>query len=324
MSLELHADPQHRAGGYGFLELPERSLPETVKIAVQDAYSERWLNPSPEQRVTVGEANWQPERHAFGPYQVLRHDGADWVRIGPEIINKIEEYTAVRFEVNGQTHNVVWPDTLSPLAGAAALGGLQVTPQVVPVQEPELKSPPPQEHVEIPVTKSVSQPKERSSKRWIWILILLVVLGAAALAWKLFGGEATPKAAPLDRSDTACNFETLSALPDFDARNASMRECGKDISPDVVLRIIEDASKAGNADALLLFGTLYDEDELDPRIEVLIGLTFADDPARAVYYYAQAQAAGSKEAGTRLEGACKRLTGSTQTLEKGAFDDFCG
>lgn len=324
MSLELHGDPQHRAGGYGFLELPEHSLPDTVEIAVQDAYSERWLNPSPEQRVTVGEANWQPERHAFGPYQVLRHEGADWVRIGPEIINKIEEYTAVRLDVNGQRHEVVWPDILTPLAGAAALGGLQVTPKVMPVQDPEPKSSPPREQVEIPVKRAVSEGQKRPSKGWIWILLLLVLLGGAALAWNLFKGETAPVVAQSDVSASDCNFETLSALPDFKARNSAMRDCGKEISPDVVLRVIEDASKAGNAEALLLFGTLYDEDELDPRIEVLIGLTFADDPARAVYYYAQAQAAGSTEADARLAGACKRLTGSTQTLEKGAFDDFCG
>ncbi len=324
MSLELHADPQHRAGGYGFLELPERSLPDTVEIAVQDAYSERWLNPSPEQRVTVGEANWQPERHAFGPYQVLRHEGADWVRIGPEIINKIEEYTAVRLDVNGQRHEVIWPDILTPLAGAAALGGLQVRPKAVPAQDPEPKSPPPQEQVEIPVKYAVSEKQKRPPKRWIWILLLLVLLGGAALAWNLFKGETAQDVAQSDVSASGCNFETLSALPDFKARNSAMRDCGKEISPDVVLRVIEDASKAGNAEALLLFGTLYDEDALDPRIEVLIGLTFADDPARAVYYYAQAQAAGSTEADARLAGACKRLTGSMQTLEKGAFDDFCG
>ena len=324
MSLELHGDPQHRAGGYGFLELPEHSLPDTVEIAVQDAYSERWLNPSPEQRVTVGEANWQPERHAFGPYQVLRHEGADWIRIGPEIINKIEEYTAVRLDVNDQRYEVVWPDILTPLAGAAALGGLQVTPKVMPVQDPEPKSSPPREQVEIPVQSAVSEGQKPTSRGWIWILLLLVLLGGAALAWNLFKGETAPVVAQSDGSASACNFETLSALPDFKARNSAMRSCGKEISPDVVLRVIEDASKAGNAEALLLFGTLYDEDELDPRIEVLIGLTFADDPARAVYYYAEARAAGSTEADARLAGACKRLTGSTQTLEKGAFDDFCG
>lgn len=324
MSLDLHADPQHRAGGYGFLELPECSLPDTVKIAVQDAYSERWLNPSPEQRVTVGEANWQPERYAFGPYQVLRHDGADWVRIGPEIVNKIEEYTAVRLEVNSQTHNVVWPDILIPLAGAAALGGLQVTPKAVQVQEPEPKTPPPQTHVEVPAPSPVSQGQKPPSKRWIWILLILVVLGGAALAWVFLADKPPAEVVQSEVSKTVCNLESLSSLPDFEARNTAMRECGKDISPDVVLRIIEDASKAGNGDALLLFGTLYDEDKLDPRIEVLIGLTFADDPARAAYYYAQAQAAGTPEADARLADTCKRLAGATQTLEKGAFDDFCG
>ena len=122
MSLTVHPDPQEPAGGFAFLELPDGSLTEeSVTVAVFDAYGERWLAANEEvgARVGIGNPHWQAERFAFGPYTVYHHEGADWVRIGPEIVNKIEEYAPLRIEVGGAGYDVSWPDDVPPRALAA-------------------------------------------------------------------------------------------------------------------------------------------------------------------------------------------------------------
>jgi hypothetical protein len=115
----------------------------------------------------------------------------------------------------------------------------------------------------------------------------------------------------------------LTGLGGFAATRDAIRACGDALSPDTVLTIVEDAASAGDKDALLLFGTLYDGATVDARIETVIGLSFTDNPALAAEYYARADEAGSTEAETRLRSVCAFLAGATDILAKGAFDDFC-
>ena len=124
--------------------------------------------------------------------------------------------------------------------------------------------------------------------------------------------------------DEGCTLTALAALPGgYPAIEAAIRACGRDVSADTALRLVEEGAAANDPGALLLFGTLYDADQLDPRIENLIGLTLDDDPARAAEYYARAVKAGSVEAQARLSAICVRLSGSQTTLAKGAYDDYC-
>ncbi|MEY8827765.1 hypothetical protein AB9K34_05015 [Sedimentitalea sp. XS_ASV28] len=343
MSLRIHPDPQEPAGGYAFLELEADSLAdEPVRVAVFDAYAERWLAPPEANGVGGAEPHWQSERHEFGPYEVYRHDGADWVRIGPEIVDQLGEYAPLRFMLADQVHDTVWPDDVPPRAGAAMLGGLQpvgrkraelidrrVAPAVIDDPDDDMRDDDAQDDgiAELPdLTGPEDADKAPGARRGrFWLVLLLAILIAAALAW-YFRPEPAPDPAPRVVAESAapCTRETLAATDGgFGAIAEAIRACGSDVQPDTALSLVEEAAARDDADALLLFGVLYDGEALDPRIENLTGLTFADDPAQAVEYYARARDAGSGEARTRLEQACARLASDNATLARGAFDDFC-
>ncbi len=336
MSLTIHPDPQEPAGGYAFLELPGGSLGTgPVGVAVMETYGARWLGPSDDAggRTAVGAANWQGERHDFGPYAVHAHDGADWVKIGPEIVNKIEEYTPLRLVVDGQSADVTWPDNVPPRAGAAVLGGLLPTrpattrdtgaalvgkpqePEIEPVQEPEPAPEPPQ-------TVASDEPAPPNRRAWWLLLVAVALIGALVALWWFYLRD-TPDEQVKIMPEAACTNQALAALDGFAAMEIAIRACGDALSADTVLAIVEDAAGRGDPDALLLFGTLYDGAEEDTQIEKVIGLTFADDAARAAEYYARAAGAGSDTAGERLKVTCVQLAGSDKTLAKGAYDDYC-
>ena len=331
MNLTVHPDPRHPEGGFACLDLPGGSLDQpAVKVSVYDAFGERWLAPSGAARVKIDDPNWQSQPHGFGPYEVERDGGVDRVRIGPEIVNQIEAYMPLRLVVGAQSGDVTWPDDVPPRAGAAALGGLEVIGRA-PVAEPapvprptmpEAAPPPPPVAEPAPPPAPETPDAPRPARRlWLPLLLGLAVL-AAAVVW-LFAAEDRPRAADKAAPDH-CTYAALSALPGgYDAIEAEIRTCGADIPADTALRLVEDAAARGEPRALLLFGTLYDGETLDPRVENLIGLTFDDDPARAAEYYDRAALAGSGEAGTRLAAICARLPGSTATLDQGAYDDHC-
>ena len=342
MSLVLHPDPQHPEGGYAFLELPAGSLAGgSAHVSVMDAYSERWLTPSdaPGAPVAIGDANWQPEEHLFGPYDAYDHDGADWLRVGPEIVNKLDEYMPLRIAVAGQSYDVVWPENLPPRAGAAGLGGLQpvrkpevelagavaVAPKPEPEPEPE---PAPQ-----PPPAPSSQMEEASVKRGnLWpLLALLVLIAAGAAAWWFWPDPQvdvaetppTPADPPVVAEADTCGGDALKAIAGFDDLHTQLATCGTAVSPDLAFGLIEDFATREDAQALALFGVLYDADQTDQSIETQLGLTFDADPARAAEYYARAQKAGANDVSERLKNTCSILSGDTSTLSKGAYDDFC-
>jgi len=338
MSLTIHPDPQEPAGGFAFLELPSGSLGEgPVSVAVMEVYGDRWLGLAgePDDKVTIGEAHWQGERHDFGPYPVHQHDGADWVRIGPEIVNKIDEYTPLRISVGGQAADVSWPDDVPPRAGAAVLGGLQPTARATPVDagealvgkppepgpgpapEPDPVPKPPE-----PPEAETEEPANAPGMRRLWqpLLLVLLMIAVSAALWAMISRDDDT---PVVTEDT-CTLPALMALDGFAAKQMAIRACGDALSADTVLKIVEDAAAQGDPDALLLFGTLYDGAEQDERIEAVIGLTFDHDAVSAAEYYARAVAAGSDAARARLGVTCTQLAGSDETLAKGAYDDFCG
>ena len=340
MSLFVHPDPQEPAGGFAFLELPEGSLKDShVTVAVFDAFGERWLATSDAQgaRIGIGDANWQSDQVEFGPYEVHRHDGAEWVRIGPEIVNKLEEYAPLRLVVAGQSHDVSWPDTIPPRAGAAVIGELQTVARKQAGQtpdrfvgraepEPEIVKdlPPPPDS--LPEPPPVKPPAEDRKGSLLIPLLGLVLIALAVAAW-YFWPEDSPaprSEEPVAQSENPCTLAQLSALTGgFDVTAQAIRDCGTDVSADTALKLIEDAAKQEDPEALLLFGQLYDDETLDPRIENLIGLSFTDDPAQAVEYYDRAAKAGSGPAQAKRDATCARLSVSDATLARGAYDDFC-
>jgi hypothetical protein len=345
VALTILPDTEEPAGGYAFVELPGGSLDgPQVRVAVQDSFGDRWLAPT-------GDVVWQAARHDFGPYQVYRHDGADWVRIGPEIVDRMEEYTPVLIAVGAVCGTVIWPDNVLPRAGGAVLGAISpLAPRPAPaVSERPMKPPvPPRPKPEpTPVPDPTPEPvaamaglePDRPSRRWwLWLLLAGFLLAALALAWWLSDGDDAPVARPAEPvvqpeplepgADPVvadrCSAAALIALAGgFVAQLDALRDCGAQVPADLALRLIEDAAADNDATALLLFGTLYDGTEIDPRIENLIGLSFDDDPAQAAVYYARAVAAGSDVAPARLTATCARLAPGATTLQKGAFNDHC-
>lgn len=333
MSLSVQPDPEEQAGGYAFLELPQGTLPDgTVTVAVFDAYGERWLGDGGAEG-----GGWRPERYEFGPYEVWRHDGADWVRIGPEIVDRLEEYQSLRFSLGDRDYDLSWPDDVPPRALAAQRGELQVVPRPRATEEPDIlvaKPTPPASRPEpdpeplpepAPMPEPVAPVETDRGRTRIWPLLALLLLGTAAAAgWWFYGRDAEPDPVPGPAPGDACTLSALSALEGgFAVIGPAMRGCGTRLSADHALRLVEDAATQNDADALLLFGTLYDGSELDPRVENLIGLSFEDDPAKAAEYYARAARAGSEQAPARLGAVCEKLTAMDTTLAKGAFDDYC-
>lgn len=365
MTINVHPDPQEAAGGYAFLELPGGTLKgETASVAVFDAYGERWLAAAeaPGSRIGVGNPHWQTERFEFGPYTVYRHEGADWVHIGPEIVNKVEEYAPLRLSIGGKDYPVTWPDDVPPRAGAAVLGGIQVvarppaeaaSPRLVGRVEPDVVAdtvvpappsrPTPAKAAEPQPEKVRLEPK-RSGFLVPLLLVLLLLVVAGVAAWWFWpedvpqevaavsapAPESVPKPAAVSPAPAPapagapCSLEELGALADFASADSALRACGKDVSPDTALQVIEAHAAKGEGEALFLIGTLYDGDILDARMETLIGLTFEPDIARAVEYYSRAAKAGSAKAPTVLTATCARLKEADATLARGAYDDFCG
>ncbi|MDU9003380.1 SEL1-like repeat protein [Sedimentitalea todarodis] len=341
MTLRVHPDPQEPAGGFAFLELETGSLPDGPQhVAVFDAFGERWLARAKDTDASggIGKALWQTERYEFGPYEVYRHDGADWVRIGPEIVNQLDEYAPLRFTLAGRTHEVSWPDNVPQRAGAAVLGGLQPVgrkqAEIIDrrVGTVELDSPE-DDGIVVPERPVATEnaPEElgvepEPGRSWLLPLLLAVVLVGAFLAWYFWPDpEPAPAPAPLATGQAEpCSRATLAATRGgFVAIADAIRACGSDVQPDTALSLVEEAAAVDDPDALLLFGTLYDGESLDPRIENLTGLTFVDDPAQAAEYYARAVNAGSDAAAENLSKTCERLADDDATLARGAYDDFC-
>ena len=342
MTLVVHPDPQEPAGGFAFLELPDGSLQgDTTTVAVFDAYGERWLR----QAVARNDRdlNWQTERFEFGPYRIYRHEGADWVRIGPEIVNWIEEYAPLRIAVGGAAYNVIWPDDVAPRARAAELGDIRPVARPRPVVATPAPAPRPASAPE-PATDPAAltadtvpppAPKPRARRAAglglltsLLLFLFAVVAGAAAGTWWHWPADTASQSdtsAVVARAATdTCSVNALSGLGGgFATVGQAMRNCGRDITPDVALALVEDYAARSDPQALLLFGTLYDGTELDARVENLIGLSFATDDTKAVEYYHRAVAAGAIEADTRLAATCARLADADSTLAKGAYDDYC-
>ncbi len=334
--ISISPDPAHPRGGYALLTLPDGDLAgETTQVAVFDNYSERYL----------GEAGWQPVKVLFGPYDVIREGGQARLVIGPEIVNQIEEYANVKLFVGTTEQDVSWPDDVVPAPGAAKIGGIMGTtlkdeapkgtltakiPEPEPVPEPVQ----PENAVEPAAPASAEGPAgpEKQGRGGTLIGLLVLVLIAAGVAYWFLAMDSVPEPVaepvvapePIADADNPCGIDALSAIDGFAAQSDALRGCAGNASADVALGLLERAAAAGEADALLLFGTVYDGQVNADVIEDQIGLTFDDVPATAAEYYARAVAAGSETAGEQLAALCDRMSTMDDTLAQGAVADYCG
>lgn len=202
MSLNVKPDPKRPAGGYAQIEGDFEG--DEVSVSVFNTFAERYL----------GEHGWQSVREEFGPYPVDRSGGTARIVVGPEIVNQLEEYAHLRFQVGAITDDLNWPDTIAQRPGAAALGGIRVAGAkaaaqlaragVVPTANESVIDPD-----EARTTDAVIQddPEGRNAgapprlgggeeetatdgkgRKPIWLIALLIVIAlaiAAAVAWFL-------------------------------------------------------------------------------------------------------------------------------------------
>jgi hypothetical protein len=363
--LQITPDENELARGYGFLVFSATGIDpaQPVTVTVFETFGGRWLGRSAGDSayVAVGDANWQAEPHAFGPYPVLITNGVARVRIGPEIVNKVPEYTHCRIKIGALIADVIWPDDVIPRAGAAALGGITtIGPPKAAVPEPEPVVIPPAKTVEtappLPDPAPV-QPAADSRRFALPLLALLAIALLAGGAFLLFGRDqdtasalpetpavaeppaipATPKPepAPAPSADPtpatvakplaeACAVDTLtSAAADFAALYPLLEACTDQLSPDAVFELLESARSTDDGAALLHFGYLYDPAVEDALLETGLGLGAPPNLAQAVEYYSQAKAKGVQAGADALTDACARLAQDPDTLSKGAHDDFC-
>lgn len=199
----------------------------------------------------------------------------------------------------------------------------------------------------------IAAPEPRR-RRWLWLVLALGLVVLAALLglgysrslqqqWPFSAGvepppapEPQPEPTPEPKQEPTpepaaatpgqadpCTPEALGALGGITAITRAAGACGQRVGRDQMLIFVETAAQAGDAEALLLFGTLYDAAVTDPTVETQLGLSFADAPAQAADYYSRARAAGSAAAAGRLTAVCARLRAAEDTLSRGALDDFC-
>ncbi|MFZ1726970.1 MAG: hypothetical protein WAU13_09985 [Albidovulum sp.] len=346
MVLRVSPDPAHPTGGYALFETPADTVTgDEVLISVFDTYSERYL----------GETDWQATSVDFGPYAVERSGDTVKIKVGPEIVNQIEEYSALRISLNGKKWNVDWPDDVIQLPGAARIGPIYSPGEKSAALGPDNLVGTRTEKPNEPLTDKdhedsasaapvVAENPAAGSRKALWLgLAVLIAALVAAAAWYYLtqmepapapqtppvtepSPEPAPETPPVPETPSnPCAPDAIAALGDqaFTAIQSQLATCGTAVSPDAALKLIETAADRNDPAALEAFAEFYDADEATNPIESVIGLHFDDTPAIAAEYYARAKEAGSETAPAKLDRLCQRMAGSPDTLAKNAVKEYC-
>jgi hypothetical protein len=285
--------------------------------------------------IAVDDGDWGTEPHSFGPYMVERKGGHDWIRIGPEIVNRVAEFMPLQITAGPVSAAVTWPDDVIPRAAAALSGGF-----LRAADEPEVgEDTPDEDPVAVDdVASTAPETEDEPDRRWVlWLLILVAGLIAFAAYWYFAHSDEPSKPDPDYGEGTAYDPDTakpalqdrcsLSALTgthnSFARTHAALKDCGAAVTPEAALALIEGGVVENDPLALTLMGKLYDVGQVADVIEDVVGLGFDHDLTRAVEYYARARDAGSAEAAQLLVVACSDLKTMTSTLAKGTVNDFC-
>lgn len=115
MSLSLTKDPAKRLGGWALVRLPAKTAAEST-VTVRRSDTAEWL----------GAADWQGGRYAFGPYPIENDPKGAFVRIGPEIVNRMEPYLPFTMALPelGHEAELDWPEDILPAPEGAVVGGV--------------------------------------------------------------------------------------------------------------------------------------------------------------------------------------------------------
>jgi hypothetical protein len=351
--LQIQPDPGAPLGGVALLRLPTNALADDhTHVQLQNAYTQLWLAPNSgeETLVQVGDGNWQADPHHFGPYAVTRDGAEAVVRIGPEIVNKLEVFAPVVLRIGGRDYDVTWPEDVAPRAGAALMGALKATAALAPAtngarlvgrKQPSDADGAAQDTPPVAAQDLAPEPDlhtetdsggQTSGKRMALIGALVAVLVAAAAIFFVTRPEVETDPAPtavpapsIAAGEADCSLDALAALSGGFAATADALTgaCGAVVDAEGAFRLIERGTQTGDGQAWLALGGLYDPGFTDPVFEDQLGIAPGENLPLAVEYYANAQAANVPGAAERLANACASLASRTDTLSRGARDDFC-
>jgi hypothetical protein len=296
MSMDVKEDLDE-AGGYAFINLGQQPDRPFKKISI------RRLDAEPRH---LGVEDWQPEVAWLEPRSIQRQANSTVIRIGPEVVDRIEELVRVEIVAEGEhpLGVVTWPAiTPSPSiegslslqgptkhrphavddgptkpAPATNLAGLK-TDQVAP---PGLHAP------DLETTLPIKPGQRRRGVFWA-VAALVVILGASGTIFLIMRQQAgLPNPPEAVRSPTPSARELAdkldamllgSAAPsDFLALGAEALAAGH---PAVAFRAFEAADPHTNPDAALQLAKIYDPRGADERPRAAL-----PNAPRAIAYYA--------------------------------------
>lgn len=296
MAIDVSEDLD-QAGGYAFIDLGRHSDRPFEKISI------RRLDAEPRH---LGVEDWQPEVAWLEPRSIERRALSTVIRIGPEIVDRIEELVQIEIVAEGD-HSlgvVTWPAiTPSPgIDGSLSLQGTgKPTPSLVAEGEaPSAESRPAEQEPSEPIVAArppavldnAVQPTAVAPPRRapLWAAAAIVLVGAAGAAFWFVQQTPHPRPRPepeTPRSPVSAGELTqkLEALLQRAAPPAALMGIGSEAlaagQPAVAFRAFEAADPYANPDAALQLARIY-----DPRISDDGRRAAAPNAPRAISYYA--------------------------------------
>ncbi len=343
MTLAVKKDPKKRRGGYALLRLSE-ALHQETSVSIQRDDDGQWLGPH----------GWQGSGHAFGPYPVETDAKGAFLRLGPEIVNRLEAYQAVTISAQdlGLSSSLAWPDdVLHSLerfegGGVAAADTNDLSAETIGAES--TKTSPPEPPVEPPAAAPIPEPKpepppapppphpepieeqdrednlekpdppirpDPAKKRRSSVWLLVVLLVAAAAAGAWYVLTQEKQATGL-----ACNQEAVSDAVGANAEAnlvALTGICSTEENRDQLMAVVRKLVELDNAEGLLHLARWY-----DPSLDVA-QRPLAADATSAAEYYQRAQRAGATTAGQGLDSLCNWLESSGDLLSRPIVKLYC-
>lgn len=351
LRLLLRQDSSVPGGGHALLYLQGASrAPADARLVIRRLAPEAWLGP----------AGWQQTRAEVTVEGPERAEGADLLRLGPAVVDRIAPWTKVEVTLPSlnESQVVVWP-TLeqSPGGGAGAglvaFGGRRPTgrqePRLVqpapepPAPEPE-PLPPPAPTPVLAADPPITPPPQKKRKRraWPWVLLALLLAVAGLGVWQWQTGEperllcqwGVPEMGIL-----TCEKLVVDACPatlPLDQRSDCYLKALDAAALFALAEQLGVSGKPGERDlAWTLFAALEDRGYAPATFE--LGLCYdpllpqgcslqprlAANARQALEHYTRADAAGAAEAKARIGALCGWLNGQTDLAAQAAKLEFC-
>ena len=353
--LTIRPDPAHPRGGYAVIGLDAAKVPGAeVSLTLYNGFNEKYLGEDGWQSEKAFFGPYTVKVDADRAEFVV---GTEIVNQVEEYTPLVVAVGEAEFDISWPDDLMPGPPaaTVGGVSSAPPKLSGRDGPNLVgkakdpaPVEDP-VKDPEPPVAVELPdpsenAGKDKTADPQNGSKsggRSVGLVVgsaVLALLVAGALWWFLGQGEPEPVAEepapePVPVAETQaspadpCSTDGLAATVadgGYTALLGQLQDCDGAVTADTALGYLEEGVDAGDPAALAALGRLYDDTQDIDVVETRMGLTFADNPAQAAEYYSRAVAAGDGVGAAEALGAvCDRLTGETDTLSRGAVQDYC-